>query len=62
MVHTITPLAQADGQTIHGLAEAAVNNGIPMAEANPFDVGTTSYLTFERHYIACERELSVADG
>jgi hypothetical protein len=61
-MHTITLLHQADGQTVHAMAESAVNNGIPMAEANPFNTGTTSYLSFERQYIACVRELSVADG
>lgn len=63
-MHNVVSLDKADGQTIHGLAESAVNNGIPMAEANPFEPGSTRYLDFERQYLELtrSRELAVADG
>lgn len=63
-MHQITPLHKADGQTVHQLAESAVNNGVPMAQANPFEPGSTQFLNFERNYLELTRagDLAFADG
>lgn len=59
-MHTITPIAQADRQTVIRLAEAAVLNAVPLDEANVFP-GTDQRQWFRTAYLKYEAALEVVD-
>lgn len=60
-MHTITPLSQASRQTVIGMAETAVNNSVPLDEANVFEPGTDQCRWFRTAYLKYETALEAVD-
>lgn len=57
-MHNVIPLAQVSRQAIRDMAEAAVSNGVPVTEANPFEPGTASHGHFNDDFQDFSRELA----
>lgn len=60
-MHNVIPLAQVDRQTVRDMAKSAVANGVPLADANLFDVGTLNHGHFEHDYHEYGRQLAAVD-
>ncbi|MEO8391195.1 hypothetical protein [Polaromonas sp.] len=60
-MNNVIPLARVDRETVRDMAKAAVANGIPLSEANPFEKGSVNHAHFEHDYHAYDLELATVD-
>lgn len=57
-MHQVIPLDKVSREDIRDMAHAAADNGVPLAEANRFEVGGANHRHFEHDYL--ERSCALA--
>lgn len=60
-MHSIISLENASRQTVRDMAETAVANRVPCAEANVFPEGSVNRSHFEHDYLQFQREEQTVD-